>query len=237
MQLINGDCLEVLKEIPSESVDLLVTDCPYKITTGGSTIEPKSNEMHGVLERRSEDKLVKKGKIFKNNDIEFSEWLPEVYRVLKDDSHAYIMINPRNLKELWEECEKVGFKFQQLLVWDKQNVIANHYYMNAYELILMVRKGKAKDINDMGTSNLLRVPNVRHKEHPTEKPVELMKILIRNSSNEGDVVLDPFMGVGATCIACKRLKRDFIGVEIDKEYFDIANKRLKEEDMQISFFD
>ena len=107
------------------------------------------------------------------------------------------MINPRNLKELQQSAEDAGFIFQNLIVWDKGNSVPNKYYLNAYELILMLRKGKAKNINNMGTKNILRVPNIiRTKKHPTEKPAELMQILVENSSNPGDTVLDPFMGVG-----------------------------------------
>lgn len=87
----------------------------------------------------------------------------------------------------------------------------------------MLRKGKAKKINNLGTKNILRVPNIiRNKKHPTEKPAELMQILIENSSREGEIVLDPFMGVGGVGVACMKSGRDFIGIEIDKKYFDIA---------------
>ena len=92
----------------------------------------------------------------------------------------------------------------------------------------MLRKGTARNINDMGTSNILRIPNIiGNKLHPTEKPIELMKILISNSSEQNNVVLDPFMGTGSCGVACKELKRDFIGVEIDKKYFDIAKERIE----------
>ena len=182
-----------------------------------------------MLSRRTGSNIenTKKGTLFDNNEIKFSEWLPEVYRVLKEGTHCYIMINARNLKELWIESEKVGFRFQNLLVWDKGNSTPNKYYMQSYELILMLRKGKAKNINIMGTSNILRIPNIiRNKKHPTEKPYELMQIMILNSTQEGDTILDPFMGVGGTGIAASKNRRKFIGVEIDKQYFDIAQKEI-----------
>ena len=180
------------------------------------------------------------GKAIEHNEIEFKEWLPEIYRVLKEGTHCYIMINPRNLKDLQEESEKAGFVFQNLLVWDKGNSLPNKYYMNSYELILMLRKGKARNINFMGTSNILRVPNVvRNKKHPTEKPAELMEILIKNSTNEGDTVLDPFMGVGGTGVACKELRREFVGIEIDEKYYGIADERInkKPEWEQMTIYD
>ncbi len=79
----------------------------------------------------------------------------------------------------------------------------------------------------MGTSNLLQIPNIKNKVHPTQKPVELMKILIENSSNEGDIVVDCFAGSGSTGVACLETGRRFFGCEIDKKFFDIAVERIK----------
>lgn len=166
--------------------------------------------------------------MFDYNNIKFSQWLPEVYRILKPQTHAYIFTNARNLKELWNSAENVGFKFQQLIVWDKGNCTPTQYYLNSYELILMLRKGNAKYINNLGTKNILNVPNIiGNKQHPTEKPVELIKILIENSSNVNDVVLDCFTGSGATAVACLEINRKFIGCEIDNKYFKIAKNRIE----------
>ncbi len=221
--------MEILKNIPNNSVDLVTTDCPYRIVSGGCANVPPKDEPRGILNRRNTftQKNAKSGKLFDNNDIKFEQWLPDVYRVLKEDSHCYIMINARNLKDLQTQAEKVGFVFQQLLVWNKGNATPNRYYLNACEFILMLRKGKAKNINNMGTKNILSVPNIRGgKSHPTEKPVELMQILIENSTNINEIVLDPFMGSGATGVACVNTNRNFIGMELDKQYFDIATERI-----------
>ena len=248
MELYNDDCMNVLKDMPDGSVDCVITDCPYHIVSGGCRTVGRGDECGGMLSHRNNSATtdvnnVETGKLFKHNEIEFSDWLPEVYRVLKDGTHCYVMINARNLKDLWVEAEKVGFVFQNLLVWDKGNATPNKWYMQAYELILMLRKGRARNINKMGTSNIIRVPNIiRTKAHPTEKPAELMMVLVENSTNEGEVVLDPFMGVGGGGVACKRLNRRFIGIEIDEKYYKIASSRLEEapaEDRgkQISIFD
>ena len=204
-KIYNEDCLEVLKRLPDECIDLLVTDCPYRIVQGGCTTIPRKDEPKGIFNRRNTftQDTAKSGKLFKHNDIEFEEWLPEVYRVMKQNTHSYIMINARNLKELQVECEKVGFEFQQLLVWEKGNVTPNRYYLNAYECILMLKKGNAKSINNMGMTNLLKVPNVKgNKIHPTQKPVDLMRVFIENSSDVGDVVLDPFAR-GWSYVSCQ----------------------------------
>ena len=229
IKLIHDDCLNALKDIPNESIDLVVTDCPYHIVSGGCTNIPRKDEPSGIFNRRNAftQANAKSGKLFDNNDIEFKDWLPEIYRVLKKDTHCYIMINARNLKDLQTEAEKVGFKFQNILIWNKGNATPNRYYLNAYEMILMLRKGKARNINNMGCKNIIDVKNIRgNKLHPTEKPVELNKILIENSSNENDVVLDPFMGVGGCGAACQELNRRFIGIEIDENYFKIAQDRM-----------
>jgi site-specific DNA-methyltransferase (adenine-specific) len=138
------------------------------------------------------------------------------------------MINARNLKDLQVDCEKAGFVFQNLLAWDKKNKTPNKYYMQQMEFILLLSKRPARNINDMGSSTLISVPNVRNKLHPTQKPILLLEHLIKNSSNEEDVVLDPFMGAGSTAVAAKNLKRKYIGTEIDENYFLISQERLKE---------
>lgn len=232
IDLYHDDCLSVLPFIPDNSIDLVLTDCPYKIVSGGCRKHMKGNEVGGIFASRKTEKRddwnehAGSGKLFKHNDIQFKDWIGEIYRVLKHKSHCYIMINSRNLAELQKQAEKVGFTFQNLLIWQKGNVTPNRYYMQGFECILMLRKGAAKTINHTGTSNILAIPNIiGNKRHPTEKPVELMKILIENSTQIGEIVLDPFMGCGSTGVACLNSGRGFIGIEIDKQYFDIAEKR------------
>ena len=259
-QVFNADCLEVMKNIISaESIDLIVTDCPYSVIAGGvrvveegkidySITDPKGCLGRGRIvvsdgtncsnkwlkkDQTSIPSAVKNGKMFEHNDIEFPEWLPELYRVLKKGSHCYIMINGRNLKELQDEAEKVGFEYQNLLIWEKGNFTPNKYYMQGAEFILMLSKRPARNINDMGVPNILKIPNtIGKKAHPTEKPVELMQILVEQSSNKGDIVLDPFAGAGSTLVASKKTGRNYIGIEIDKKYFDIAIKRLEKKETE-----
>jgi site-specific DNA-methyltransferase (adenine-specific) len=263
-QIYNMDCLDFMRGgWLNNSVDLLLTDCPYHIVSWWCSTWEYGNKKEWtpswILERTrpikkdakgnkyyTESKHIslcwvlndydattyaRQGKLFKHNEIKFSEWLPLVYDMLKEWCHAYIMINWRNLKELQEEAEKVWFQYQQLLVRDKGNATPNRYYLNACEFILMLRKWPARSINNMGTKNILRVPNIIwNKKHPTEKPVELMKILIENSTNEWDLVFDPFMWAWATAIACKELNRNYIGTEIDERYYNVIQERLKEVD-------
>ena len=227
IDLRHGDCLEVFKSIPDNGIDCAVIDPPYKIVAGGCRKAAKDNERLDDNKRTDWVDEARTGKMFKHNDIKFEQWLPELYRVMADKSHTYLMINSRNLAELQSKAEQVGFKFQNLLIWDKGNVTPNRYYMQGYECILMLRKGGAKSIANMGTSNILRVPNIiGGKKHPSEKPVELMEILITNSTNEGDTVIDIFMGSGSTGVACVKTNRKFIGVELDESYFSASKNRI-----------
>ena len=220
--LLNQDVREVFKTIPDNSIDLVVTDPPYKTTSRGN-----AGTSGGMLQKE----INKKGQVFKHNNIKPQEYIPELYRVLKDGSHCYIMTNHVNLQEMLNVATESGFKFVKCLIWDKGNKIMGQYYMSSFEYILFLRKGKAKRINNCGTADILRVPNIKLKGedgknlHDTEKPVELMKIMIDNSSNEGDIVFDPFMGIGSTGVACLELNRRFIGVELDEQYFPIAKYR------------
>lgn len=224
IQVNNTDAIEWLKTLDNDSVDLIVSDPPYRVTQHGHS------GLGGIFKTKvGEDKKLN-GKLFEHNEVDVNDYAGELYRVLKPDSHCYIMTNDRNLQNFMNVFTNIGFNFCKLLIWDKQNKITNQYYMNQVEYILFMYKGRNKQINNCGTSNLISVNNVKNKthNHPTEKPVELMEILIKNSTNEGDLVLDPFVGVGATPVACQNLKRNFIGCELDKVYYDTTMERLNE---------
>lgn len=226
MKLINEDCLSVMENMKKDSIDLIVTDPPYRTTSRGS-----AGNSGGMLQKE----LNKKGKVFEFNNINCSLYAPEFYRILKDGSHCYIMTNHVNLIEMLNTFTKCGFSFIKSVIWDKGNKIMGQYYMSKFEYILFFRKGKGIKINNCGTSDILSVQNKKTKDtegkniHDTEKPVSLMEILIGNSSKEKDIILDPFMGVGSTGIACKNLNRDFIGIELDNSYFNIAKERILKE--------
>ena len=223
IKLINGEAIEFMKRMDDESVDMIVTDPPYKVTARGN-----AGNSGGMMKM----KLSMQGKIFKHNDIKPIEYIPEFYRLLKDGSHCYIMTNHVNLQEILNVATDCGFKFIKSLIWNKGNKIMGQYYMSQFEYILFFRKGKGKKINKCGTADILNVPNKKTKGkdgkniHDTEKPVELMKILIENSSQEGELVLDPFLGVGAVGVACKELNRECIGIELDENYYNIAHNRI-----------
>lgn len=220
-----GDCRVFLRNLKDNSVDLIVTDPPYRTTSRGD-----AGNSGGMLQKD----INKKGQVFTHNSIDCEEYAPEFFRVLKDGSHCYVMTNHVNLIHKLNIFTKCGFHFIKSLIWDKGNKIMGQYYMSQFEYILFFRKGRGVKINNCGTSDIISIPNIKTKDsdgkniHDTEKPVELMKILVANSSKEGDKVCDPFAGVGSTAIACKELNRNFIGCEIDENYWGIALNRLKQ---------
>ena len=165
-----------------------------------------------------------------NLDIRFSEWLPSVYRVLKESGHCYIFCNDKNIQELLNEATKVGFKESNILIWVKNNACPNRYYMKNCEFILFLYKGKAKPINNMGDKCAVECRNINGKDklHPTEKPVRLLEKYITNSTNENDVVLDLFMGSGSTGVACINTNRKFIGIELSEKYYNVAKGRIEQ---------
>ena len=225
-KLYNGDCLEIMDNIDDESIDLIITDPPYKTTKRGGT----GNS--GGMCKKKEFSNGNGG--FKYNNVKSIDYISQFYRILKEGSHCYIMTNHVNLQEILNTATECGFHFIKSLIWNKGNKIMGQFYMSQFEYILFFRKGKGKKINKCGTADILNVPNKKTKGedgkniHDTEKPVELMKILIENSSQEGELVLDPFLGVGATAMACKELNRDYIGVELDEKYYNIACKRVND---------
>ena len=224
IKLYNGDCLELMKLIPDKSIDLILTDPPYKITARGN-----GGNSGGMFQKKE----VNNGKVFKVNDLEIEDWLPEFYRVLKDGTHCYIMTNNKNITHYLSVIDSSLFHFIKNLIWVKDNKIMGQTYMSQFEYVIMLRKGKHKRINDCGQSDVLQIPNKKMKNlegktiHDTEKPVKLNEILIANSSNEGETVLDPFMGVGSCGVACINTNRNFIGIELDEEYYNIAKEKIE----------
>ena len=217
VKLYNDDCLNVLKDIEDNTIDLVVTDPPYEVITGGRNGGVKGKPSGILTENKQLMKSIPKADL----------WLSECFRVMKDGTHIYIMTNTLNLTNYLNIINDVGFKLHNLLVWNKNNTTPNRWYMKNCEYVIFARKGFAKSINNPSSQTVHNFDNIiGNKQHPTEKPVDLMKLYVGNSSQVGDTVLDPFMGVGSTGVACKELNRNFIGIELDEQYFDIATKRI-----------
>ena len=231
VKLLHGDCLNEIKKIPDKFIDLIITDPPYPTTARGS-----AGNSGGMLQKD----INKKGLVFTHNDIDCEKYVPEFYRVLKDGSHCYVMTNHVNLIHMLNTFTANGFHFIKSLIWNKGNKIMGQYYMSQFEYILFFRKGRGVKINNCGTSDIISVPNKKQKGedgknlHDTEKPVELMKILVENSSKENGIVLDPFMGIGATGVAALNTNRNFIGIELDEKYYNIAKERINQATKEVA---
>ena len=229
-KIYNDDCMNILRSLPDESVDLCVSDPPYLVTARGN-----AGNSGGMLKKD----IYNSGKVFEHNDIDIEEYLPELYRVLKDGSHCYLMCNHVNLVHFLKVIDESKFHFIKCLVWEKLNKIMGTFYMNCFEYILFMRKGRAVPINDCGCGDILSFPNVKTKRngeniHDSQKPVALMQVLIKNSSQRGDIVLDPFIGSGTTAIAAYKTGRHYIGCEISEKYYNVAIERFNKECLGIS---
>jgi site-specific DNA-methyltransferase (adenine-specific) len=164
------------------------------------------------------------------------EWISQCYRVLKEGTHFYTFCNTNDLPNFLNSAKGVGFKFHNLITVIKDTKMPNRWYLKYCELILFFRKGDAKPINDMTSRDYMEVCMPKKssgKLHITQKPLPLISKLVSNSSDKGATVLDPFMGSGTTGVACQNLNRDFIGIELDKEYFSIAKERIEKAQMEL----
>ena len=229
IKLYNDDCMNVLKQMQDSSVDLIVNDPPYLIHNAKrKNIDTELKYSLGKLytELNTAD-------IVNGYDIEL--FGKEFIRVMKN-INIYIWCNKLQIPDyLSFYVNKYGCNFD-ILCWHKSNALPTYSnkYLTDTEYLLYFRKGKGKcfpkSYDDAKTYYIAPINQSDKKVymHPTIKPLSITERIIRNSSEENDVVLDPFMGSGTTGVACKRLHRDFVGVELNKQYFDIAQRRINE---------
>lgn len=215
--LWQGDCLELMKDIPDKSVDMILADPPYRMTKRGKSCRP--NYMpHNMGDN-----------VFDGSVPSSEQWMRECYRVLKNGTHFYTFCNTNDLRQYLIDADKVGFKLHNVITMIKDTKMPNRWYLKYCELILFFRKGKAKPINDMTSRDYVKVemPTKKNgKLHITQKPLGLITKLITNSSEINQLILDPFMGSGTTGVACVNTNRNFIGIELDTNYFNIAKERI-----------
>lgn len=222
MKLINGDAKNLLRGIQSKSIDLIITDPPYKfksnILKGGGFFANENKRHLQVIEQKWGLKF---------DPVYF---LKEFQRVLKI-FNAYIFCNRYLLKTYIEFAENYNYNWDILILLKANPVPAfKNHYLSDKEYVMFIRdKGATFNSNntyyDYFTYYIYSVGK-NYSGHPTEKPVDFIRKMIKISSNEGDVILDPFMGSGTTGVACLYENREFIGFEIDKEYYSVAEERI-----------
>jgi site-specific DNA-methyltransferase (adenine-specific) len=217
-ELFTQDAVAWLRDQPAESVDLLITDPAYESLEKHRSVGTTTRLKHS--KSSSNDWF----KIFPN--ARFAELFQEVYRVLKANSHFYLLCDAETMFVAKPDAEQAGFRFWKPLVWDKRTIGMGYHYRARYELILFFEKGKRR-LNDLGVPDIISVPRIRGG-YPAEKPAEIADVLVRQSSEQGDVVADPFMGSGSVGVAASRLGRRFLGNDLNPEAVRIAAQRLRE---------
>ena len=216
--LAQQDAVRWLQGLPSQSVDLLITDPAYESLEKHRAVGTTTRLKHSKAS--SNDWF----QVFPN--ARFAELFQQAFRVLKRDTHLYLFCDAETMFIAKPEAERAGFKFWKPLVWDKRTIGMGYHYRARYELILFFEKGKRR-LNDLGLSDIIAVPRIRGG-YPAEKPPEVSQVLVGQSSNSQDVVADPFMGSGSVGVAALRLGRRFVGNDINPDAVQLANQRLAE---------
>ena len=216
MRLFHHDAVQWLQSLPDASIDLVITDPPYESL--------EKHRAKGTTTRLKHSKSSSNDwfEIFPNT--RFSELVEQVYRVLKPNSHFYLFCDQETMFVVKPLAEAAGFTFWKPLVWDKCAIGMGYHYRARYEFILFFEKGKRK-LQDLGMPDVLQEKRV-WRGYPTEKPVPLIEKLIIQSSGEGDTVIDPFFGSGATLVAAKNLKRQWQGADLSPSAHAFAAERL-----------
>jgi len=233
VKLYLGDCLEILPTLEAGSVDAVITDPPYSSGTRQAT-----NRTAGNIPKRGE-RWANAGIVWDTSFSSFglSQFMNVFYRLIKsplvEGAHIYTFIDWRHYPLLTMTIEGAGLFINNLLVWDKTIYALGGNYRSQHELIVFASYGKARQLNYHDLGNVLSFKRVSNGDHPTEKPTSLIQVIIEYSTDEGDTILDPFMGSGTTGVACVQTNRNFIGIEIEPKYFEIAEKRIKEAQMQM----
>jgi len=243
--ILQGDSLKLLKNIPDKSVDLVFADPPYNLQLRDTLYRPDQTTVEAVT--NDWDKF----DTYHAYDEFCLIWLKECKRVLKDGGALWVIGSYHNILRLGTSIQNIGFWILNDIIWHKTNPMPNFRgtrFTNAHETLLWCttsRKAKytfnyqnLKELNDgkqmrsdwhipicSGKERLREVNNQR--SHPTQKPEALLYRIIVSSTNKGDTILDPFLGSGTTAVMAKKLQRNFIGFEQDKEYIKLAKKRLK----------
>lgn len=216
MEIIEGDCLEKMREFEDDSFDMCLTDPPYGMNYQSSWRTDKHE------------------KIALDDGIEwFKGFAKELYRVMKDNTHTYVFCNEYALSHFRAWLEEAGFVNKRTLVWVKNNHTSGDLegdYGNKTEFILYAQKGRRELIGHRDT-NVLSFSRANTDNHPTEKPVDICLYLIQKSSVAGETVFDPFLGGGTTLVAAKQANREGVGIELSPKYAEVARKRLEQEQL------
>ena len=237
--IVHDDCFNYLKQIKNKSIDLILVDPPYLISR-------KSN-FKNYSDKANSDIITKYGK----HSIDFGDWdkddidwnllFKEYYRVLKDGGTLIFFFDIWKSTMIKDIAEFYKFKQPRVCQWQKTNPVPINskinYLSNANEYFFTFIKGKKPTFHSEYDNGTYRYPLCHGKErleHPTQKPLSLIIDLVKKHSNEGDLVLDTFAGTGTTGEACLMLKRNYILIERDENYFSLIKNRLGKNKIEIN---
>lgn len=240
-----GDCVELLKKLPDNSIDLIFADPPYNLQLNSELYRPNQTKVDAVTDEWDKFETFEEYDNFTNN------WLSECYRVLKPTGSIWVIGSYHNIFRVGKIIQDIGYWILNDIIWVKTNPMPNFKgtrFNNAHETLIWASKSKSakftfhyhsmKVMNDdlqMRSDWLIpicqgseRIKVDGQKAHSTQKPIELLYRVLISSSNPGDIVLDPFSGSGTTAAVAKLLRRHFIAFEREEFYIEVANKRLQE---------
>ncbi|MDN7145281.1 DNA methyltransferase [Liquorilactobacillus mali] len=212
INLQQGDCLELMKNIPDESVDMVLTDPPYGM----------------AFQSRYRTSMYEKIKGDQNLDW-LDDFVEEIFRVSKNNTAHYMFCSYHHI-DIFKQAIQKRFNVKNIITWVKNNTSMGDLkgdFAPKTEFIIFFQKGR-RLINGKRDSNVFEYNKTRNELHPTQKPVDMVEYMLSKFSDEGGVILDPFMGSGTTGVAATNLDRSFIGYEIDEDYFKIAEQRISE---------
>ena len=237
-KLILGDSLKKLKNIESKSIDMIFADPPYFLS--GDGISCSGGKMVSVNKGDWDKKI----SIDEKNKFNRKR-IKQCYQVLKDDGTIWISGTMHNIYSIGMALEQEGFKIINNITWKKLNPPPNiscRFFVHSTETILWAKKdlkkakhkfnydlmrelNGGKQAKDVWESSLTKPSEKKCGKHPTQKPMSILEKLILSSTDEGDLILDPFNGSGTTGIVASKLNRKYIGIDIEKKYLDITIKR------------
>ena len=241
IRLFHGDCLQILPQFPQNSIDMIFADPPYFLSNGGITCHA------GKMV------LVNKGKWDVSHGIEENHkfnlaWLSECQQVLAKNGVIWVSGTAHVIFSVGFAMQQLGFKILNDIVWFKPNASPNlscRYFTHSTETViwaaknqrsrhtfnykLMKQLGNGKQMRNLWEISPPQPSEKTHGKHPTQKPMKLLERILLASTNEEDVVLDPFNGSGTTAIAAVRLNRKYLGIEMAEEYLDLTINRVKDE--------
>lgn len=241
-KLIHGDSFKILKGVEPKSVDMVFADPPYFLSSDG--ISCSGGKMVSV-NKGDWDKPVSVEEKHRFN----RKWIKLCYQVLKDNGTIWISGTMHNIYSIGMALEQEGFKIINNITWKKLNPPPNiscRFFVHSTETILWAKKNiknvkhkfnyslmrqlnSGKQMKDVWESSLTKPSEKKYGKHPTQKPMEILEKIILASTNEGDLILDPFNGSGTTGIVASRLNRRYIGIEKEKEFLDLTIKRKESE--------